>query len=555
VSLYDSKNPSRSFILPVYNAQSFLAGTLLAVHAWLTSRPETWELILVDDASSDGTQRLLDAFLKQHRGEAILRVRFAANRGKGFAIRAGLGLARGAYAVFTDCDLAYPVENTARIIEALESGADAAIACRVLPASTYMMSPSFFSYLYTRHLMGRLFNWICRVLTVPRILDTQAGLKGFRSEVVRPLLGHLSMDGFSFDVELLRALVDRRARLTEVPVSFRYDSEPTTVQFIGDSLRMLRDLIIIRLRSLRGDYRAVLTAPEPAGLIVHADDYGLAPGVNRAIQESLESGAVTSASILLGGPHAAEALRWAAAHPRYDFGVHLNLTQGRPVLPPAEVPSLVDSGGEFPSLRRFLTRFLAGRVRLHEIRKEWRAQIALVRASGVRISHLDSHQHVHLLPRVFSRAMVSLARQERLAVRVMDGPVVGGRGNWPDPRSLLLAMATRHSLRTLRAAGPDGPAAAHGFGTAFMRRPTARLLQSILSRARPGAIYEFVVHPGQVDSELRSSGDGYLEGREREAAFLASEEFRAVVRHARVSILNAAQDPVSTAWVRPNTGS
>lgn len=552
MSLTDSKTPSRSYILPVYNAESFLAGTLLAVHAWLASRPEAWELILVDDASSDGTRAIVEAFLKNHPGEAIIRVRFTANRGKGFAIRAGLGLARGMYAVFTDCDLAYPVENTGRILRALESGADAAIACRVLPASTYMMSPSFFSYLYTRHLMGRLFNWLCRVVTVPRLLDTQAGLKGFRSEVVRPLLGHLSMDGFSFDVELLRALVDRRARIVEVPVSFRYDSEPTTVQFVGDSLRMFRDLVIIRLRSLRGDYRAVATAPEPAGLIVHADDYGLAPGVNRAIQESLEAGTVSSASILLGGPHAVEALRWAAAHPQYDFGVHLNLTQGRPVLPPEQVPSLVDGRGEFPSLRRFLTRFLAGRVRLHEIRQEWRAQIALVRSTGVRISHLDSHQHVHLLPRIFSRAMASLARHERLAVRVMDGPVVGGRGRWPDPKSLLLAMATR---RSLRAAVPNGQTAAHGFGTAFMRRPTARLLQSVLSRARPGAVYEFVVHPGQVDAELRSSGDGYLEGREREAAFLASEEFRAVVRHARVSILNAAKDPAPDGWVRPDRPS
>ena len=533
MSLDRRHEPARSFVLPVYNAAPFLDGTLTSVRCWLAGRTEAWELIVVDDASTDATPAILDAFLGRHRDEAITRVRFTANRGKGFATRAGVGLARGAHVVFTDCDLAYPVENTARIVEALDAGADAAIACRVLPASTYTMSPSFFSYLYTRHLTGRLFNLLCRILTVPRILDTQAGLKGFRTEVVRPLLGHFTMDGFSFDVEILRALVDRGARIVEVPVSFRYDSEPSTVQFIEDSARMLRDLLLIRWRSLRGHYRDLPADAEPAGLIVHADDFGLAPGVNRAIRESLEAGAVSSASILLGGPHVGEALAWAAAHPRYDFGVHLNLTQGRPVLPPDRVRSLVNGRGEFPSLRLFLTRFFAGRVRLHEIREEWRAQIAAVRAAGVRISHLDSHQHVHLLPRIFARVMAPLARHERLAVRVMDGPV-GGHAPWPHPKSLLLALATRRALR----ADSGCPITAHGFGAAFMRQPTARLLQSVLSRTRPGRTYEFVVHPGLVDAALRSSGDTYIEGREREVAFLASEEFRAVVRHAGVEILH-----------------
>src|SRR6266481_1930690 len=160
----DGRNPpARSFVLPVYNAAPFLLGNLKVIRAWLASRPEPWELIVVDDASIDATPRILDGFLRDHPGDAIVRVRFMANRGKGFATRVGLGLA-------------HPVENTARIVRTLEEGADAAIACRVLKASVYMMSPSFFSYLYTRHVMGRMFNWICRLLTVPGILDTQAGL-------------------------------------------------------------------------------------------------------------------------------------------------------------------------------------------------------------------------------------------------------------------------------------------------------------------------------------------------------------------------------------------
>lgn len=181
MSLDKNQAPSRSFILPVYNAAPFLLNNLLSVRAWLAPRPEPWELIVVDDASTDATPAILDGFVGDHPDDAIVRVRFSENRGKGFATRAGLGLARGVFSIFTDCDLAYPVENTSRLLDALEGGADAAIACRVLKASTYMMSPSFFSYLYTRHLMGRIFNLVCRALTVPGILDTQAGLKGFRT--------------------------------------------------------------------------------------------------------------------------------------------------------------------------------------------------------------------------------------------------------------------------------------------------------------------------------------------------------------------------------------
>src|SRR2546425_12391896 len=144
------------------------------------------------------------------------------------------------------------------------------------------------------------------------------------------LLGALVMDGFSFDVELLRALQDRGARIVEMPVTYRYDTEPSTVRFIIDSLEMARDLAHVRIRSFLGRYRApARTAPPPGRLVVHADDFGLAPGINQAIQEGFQAGSITSASILLGGPHAAPAVAWAAAHPEFDYGVHLNLTQGR----------------------------------------------------------------------------------------------------------------------------------------------------------------------------------------------------------------------------------
>lgn len=276
MSLSRHHDPERTFVLPVYNAEPFIERHLREVLDWLRARPEPWELIVVDDASTDGTPAILDAFRSAHPSDALMVLRLPRNRGKGYAVRSALVRAQGAITVFTDCDLAYPLENVDRVLAQLEAGADAVIACRVLPQSTYLISPKFFSYLYTRHIMGRIFNRLCRILTVPRLLDTQAGLKGFRTASVRPILVDLVIDGFPFDVELLRALIDRKAVVREIPVSFRYDSEPSTVRFTLDALIMLRDLIRIRVRSLRGVYRG---AAVDAGLAESSAAAPSAPGV------------------------------------------------------------------------------------------------------------------------------------------------------------------------------------------------------------------------------------------------------------------------------------
>jgi len=514
--------PFCTLILPVYNAEEFLEGTLRVTHRWLAQRPEPWELIVVDDASKDATPRILEAFKTAHPGETIHILRFDANHGKGFAVRVGLDHASGPLAVFTDCDLAYPLHNIDAVVARLTDGADAAIASRVAPGSTYLISPSFFSYLFTRHVMGRIFNAISRAVAVPRLADTQAGLKGFRTAVVKPLLSRLRLDGFSFDVELLRGLIDRGARIDEVPVAFRYDSEPSTVHFTLDALRMARDLIRVRWRSAHGYY--AIENPVRS-VIIHADDYGLAPGVNRAIEQGLASGALNSASIMLGGEHAGPALTWAAAHSQFDFGVHLNVTQGRPVLPAVRVPSLVDAGGCFRPLTPFILRMLSGRVALDELAAEWRAQIAAVRGAGVRISHLDSHQHVHLVPSIFRGVAARLATEERVSLRAMDGPIAGGATH-PNMKGVVLTIATRLSVgRRFRHL-----VAAHGAGIPLRDHATLDALRASLLAAKPGDTIELVVHPGFLDEGLRASGDTYGEGREDEHAFLVSEDARSWLR-------------------------
>jgi predicted glycoside hydrolase/deacetylase ChbG (UPF0249 family) len=154
-----------------------------------------------------------------------------------------------------------------------------------------------------------------------------------------------------------------------------------------------------------------------ARLIVHADDFGLSEAVNRAVLEAHENGIVTSTSIMAGGDAFEHAAALASRCRSLDVGVHLTLTEQRPVAP--SVPSLVGADGQFaPHARQFAKRYLRGKIALADVRTELDAQIRRAREHGVQPTHLDGHQHVHALPGI-ARVVADLARAHGIrAVRV-----------------------------------------------------------------------------------------------------------------------------------------
>lgn len=208
--------------------------------------------MLVDDHSLPATAAILERFAADTPGVQLLRNE--RNRGKGHAVARGMLAATGRWRVFTDADLAYPATQISRITDMLAGGADLAVACRVLPESRYIMSPTFFSYLYTRHLMSRMFNTVVRWTLVRDIRDTQAGLKGFTAAAAESIFPRLRTTGFGFDVEVLHLARRYGMRIVETPVEFRYDDEPTTVRFARDAASMIRDLARIRWSDWRGTY-------------------------------------------------------------------------------------------------------------------------------------------------------------------------------------------------------------------------------------------------------------------------------------------------------------
>jgi dolichyl-phosphate beta-glucosyltransferase len=244
--------PLASLVIPVHNGAEVLPATLRAVEEFLAQQGPRFEVILVDDHSSEPAASLLRDFVQGH--PAVQLLQNGRPRGKGNAVATGLLAGHGKFRLFTDADLAYPIDESLKVLAELERGTDVVTACRVLRESVYLMSPAFFNYLFTRHLMSRIFNRMVRIFVLPGVLDTQAGLKGFTAESVEWIFPRLTIGGFGFDVECLFLARKHGYQIREIPVHFRYDSEPSTMNFIRDILQMLRDLAAIRWNDWRGRY-------------------------------------------------------------------------------------------------------------------------------------------------------------------------------------------------------------------------------------------------------------------------------------------------------------
>lgn len=252
-----------SLVVPVHDCTGRLEPSLAALARFLDEAPVSAELVLVDDRGSDPEANArLRAIARRPDVRLLENDR---NEGKGYSVRRGMLAARGRHRVFTDADLAYPLSEVWKISDALDRGADVAIACRVLAESRYELASGYLPYFYTRHALSRAFNRIVRATLLPGILDTQAGLKGFTAAAAREVFSRVHIAGFGFDLECLYVARRLGFAVEQMPVRYRYDDEPTTVRFARDGRRIMGDLARIRWRSLLGAYDAPRDVPaEPA---------------------------------------------------------------------------------------------------------------------------------------------------------------------------------------------------------------------------------------------------------------------------------------------------
>ncbi len=239
--------PRLSIVIPAYNESQRIGSSLESILAYVRSRNLSAEIIVVDDASSDNTAELVGGWARSHPEARLLSN--SKNRGKGFSVRRGVLEARGEWVLFTDADLSAPIEETDKLVAALErEQAAAAVGSRALERELVGFHQPFF-----REWSGRFFNILVRLLTGLKIHDTQCGLKLFRREATRRAFELQTSRRFGFDPELLFLIEHTAGRVVEVPV--RWDNSPATkVRFLRDSSQMILDLIRIRWNQFRGRY-------------------------------------------------------------------------------------------------------------------------------------------------------------------------------------------------------------------------------------------------------------------------------------------------------------
>ena len=237
-----------SVVIPAHDEAERIGPTLERVLAYLGSRNYTFEVIVVDDVSRDGTAAAAEEF--RRRDGRLRLVQRTADPGKGAAVQAGMLAAAGRHVLFSDADLSTPIEECEKLLAAIErEGYDIAIGSRGLPQSDLRVRQPWY-----REMMGRTFNLMVRAVAVHGIKDTQCGFKLFRGEVVQDLFRRQTVMGFAFDVEILFLARKRGLRIREVPVTW-INSPRSKVDPIRDSLRMMRDMVGIRVKRLLGVYR------------------------------------------------------------------------------------------------------------------------------------------------------------------------------------------------------------------------------------------------------------------------------------------------------------
>jgi len=242
--LNNNLTPFLSIIIPAHNEENRLPGTLEQIFRFLEKQTFSCEVLVIENGSADRTYEIAREFAARHPNLRVVRNDW---RGKGLAIRRGIQEARGEYLFLCDADLSMPVEEIAKFIPPQLEHPEIAIASREAPGSKRINEP------YYRHLTGRVFNTLIRLLVLPGLQDTQCGFKCIRADVARDIFPYQTLTGWAFDVELLYIARHHGYRIIEIPIQWYFNAD-SKISVFRDSLRMFLDLLLIRRKAFRGQY-------------------------------------------------------------------------------------------------------------------------------------------------------------------------------------------------------------------------------------------------------------------------------------------------------------
>lgn len=281
-------------------------------------------------------------------------------------------------------------------------------------------------------------------------------------------------------------------------------------------------------------------------LIVNADDFGIAPGVNRAILELHAAEVLTSATLMAQAPATEEAVKMALAMPSLGVGCHVVLVDGKPTSNPGSIPSLIDRATSelHPTVGSFLKRLYTARIRGSEIEAEAAAQIAQLQSYGLRLTHIDTHKHLHMFPPVL-RAVLRAAKAAGIrAIRNPFEPIwsVNATPQAPDLRRAQVLLLRRFERTFRRIVAQEGFVTTDGvIGVVATGTLEIASLHALIS-AMPEGTFEFVSHPGYRDETLARVRTRLRESREIERnALMAIKEYSGIDLISFAGLLHSAE--------------
>ena len=233
-----------SIVIPAHNEKNRLPKTLEQVFRFMEEQPFTFEVIIVENGSSDGTFDIAQEFAQKRENVRVLQ----SDLGKGAAVKRGMLDAQGEYRFMCDADLSMPVEEIVKFIPPRLEGFDIAIASREAKGAVRYNEPAY------RHYGGRGINFIIKTLILPGLNDTQCGFKCFPADVAEEIFRLQTLKNWSFDIELLYIARRRGYRIDEVPIHW-YHHPDTKVSALRDAVQMIKDIFRIHANARNGIYK------------------------------------------------------------------------------------------------------------------------------------------------------------------------------------------------------------------------------------------------------------------------------------------------------------
>lgn len=239
-----NSTPFLSILFPAHNEESRLHDALLQVDRFRSQQSFSCELIVIENASQDATLNIAQAFAAEHDYVTVVHDDLP---GKGRAVQKGMLLAKGAYRFICDVDLSMPIDEIVHFLPPEQEGFDIAIASREAKGAVRYDEPFY------RHVVGRVFNSLVRILTLPELNDTQCGFKCFTAAAAETLFPKMTIYGWTFDVEILAIARKMKLRTIEIPIPWYYRPH-SKIHVLRDSVHMALDLFRIRRNLRRGIY-------------------------------------------------------------------------------------------------------------------------------------------------------------------------------------------------------------------------------------------------------------------------------------------------------------